>query len=179
MRHFTTLQSQSGGKHSANTTGGLAPSLRKARVCLRTPRSTSPTSATSDPPPLSASHVSPPDLPLTQTCKMHHLLSTSSFLLLSVSPSLSLSLSFQSIPVAAPREQWCNPPSPVRNHRLELARCAEQGRHHTKSSAGKQQERKDEKGEIRPITQENQCELVNHWVWGREKTQRFKQTALV
>lgn len=64
MRHFTTLQFQSGGKHPANIIGGLTPSLRKARVCLCRPRSTSPTSATSDPPLLSTSHASLPDLTL-------------------------------------------------------------------------------------------------------------------
>lgn len=43
---------------------------------------------------------------------------------------------------------------------LELACRAEQGRHHKKRSAGKQQGRKGEKREAKPITQEKQCELV-------------------
>lgn len=74
----------------ASITGGLTPSIRNAHVCLSRPRSTSPTPVNSDPLPPPLYPLQTPlfifALPQTQTCKMHHLASSSS------SPSFSPSL---------------------------------------------------------------------------------------
>lgn len=99
MRHFTTPQLQSRGEHPANITGGLAPSLRKVRVCLCNNQSTSPTSATSDPQLLSTFHASPPD-PALHLCPAtdSNMLNASSGIntlishSFSLPPSLSLSV---------------------------------------------------------------------------------------
>lgn len=57
---------------------------------------------------------------------------TSISLSLSFSPNCSAPL-FQSIPVASPHRQWCNPPTPARNHRVwsRLASQAGASPHHT------------------------------------------------
>lgn len=62
----------------------------------------------------------------------------------------------------------------MRNHRVWSWLAAPCRGVTTKSSAGKQQERKEEKGEIRPITQEKQWELVSDGGWGGG----LKQTSL-
>lgn len=154
MRHFTTPQFQSGWKHPANITGGLSPSWRKARVCLRRPRPPSPTSVTSDPPLLCTSLASRPDLALhlcsAVDANKQNAPSAVNILLFSLFLSLPLylSLPFQSIPAASPHRRWCNPPTPVRNHGLELARRAEQGRHHKKAQLESNRRGKKRKGRL-------------------------------